>query len=271
MLRVEHKRHYLHDRQPVARYLVSRGCQTDILMAAALGDVDLAQMLLAADPECVRTRVEARSVYASMLGERRTAHSVASDFGHEDVFQLLMRHTPADLRFELACELGEEATIQEIARLSLRDPVKLPDAARSNNTSAVRLMLAAGWPIDARGEMGATALHWAAFNGNAEMTREILKFHPALELKSLEQESTAFDWAVFGSGNSWHSETGDYAGTVQWHFCKPALDCPRIGKNWNREKMCCSCLSLLQNPGSHCPLILNHGCLEGIQKVPSQP
>jgi hypothetical protein len=33
MLRVEHKRHYPQDRQDVARYLVSRGCRTDILMA----------------------------------------------------------------------------------------------------------------------------------------------------------------------------------------------------------------------------------------------
>src|SRR6185312_8770586 len=36
MLRVEQRRHYPHDRQDVARFLVSRGCYTDILMAAAL-------------------------------------------------------------------------------------------------------------------------------------------------------------------------------------------------------------------------------------------
>ncbi len=41
MLRVEQKRHYPRDRQNVARYLVSRGCRTDILMATALGDADL--------------------------------------------------------------------------------------------------------------------------------------------------------------------------------------------------------------------------------------
>lgn len=35
MLRVEHKRHYPRNRQEVARYLVSRGYRTDILMAAA--------------------------------------------------------------------------------------------------------------------------------------------------------------------------------------------------------------------------------------------
>jgi len=52
-------------------------------------------------------------------------------------------------------------------------------------------MLEAGWPVDTLGEMGATALHWAGFNGNSEMTRQILRFHPALELKSREYEGDA--------------------------------------------------------------------------------
>jgi ankyrin repeat protein len=76
-------------------------------------------------------------------------------------------------------------------------------------------MLSAGWPVDARGEMGAAALHWAAFNGNVEMAREILHFHPTLELKSSDHEATALGWAIFGSGNSWHRDSGDFAGTVR--------------------------------------------------------
>ena len=56
-------------------------------------------------------------------------------------------------------------------------------------------MLEAGWPVDTPGEMGATALHWAGFNGNAEMTRVILRLHPDLELKSQEYAGTALSWA----------------------------------------------------------------------------
>ena len=37
------------DRQDIARYLVERGCQTDILMAAALGDIELVRRQLDAD------------------------------------------------------------------------------------------------------------------------------------------------------------------------------------------------------------------------------
>jgi ankyrin repeat protein len=234
MLRVDQKRHYPHDRQDVARYLVSRGCQTDILMAAALGDVDLVRRHLDSDPACIRMSVSEEwfpkqnpraggTIYIWTLGAHRTAHSVARDFGHEDVYQLLLQRTPEDLKLSLACELGDEAAFRAFLSkhpdaaktLSEADQRKLPDAAQTNNTEAVRLMLEAGWPVDTPGEMGATALHWAGFHGNAEMARQILRFHPALELKSQEYAGTALSWALFGSGNGWHRDTGNYVGTVQ--------------------------------------------------------
>ncbi len=234
MLRVDQKRHYPRDRQDVARYLVSRGCRTDILMAAALGDADLVRRHLDSDPNCIRMSVSEEcfpkqdpraggSIYIWMLGAHRTAHTVARDFGHEEVFQLLMERTPEELKLALACELGDEASFhvflardpQAATKLSEERQRKLPDAAQSNNTKAVRLMLEAGWPVDTPGEAGATALHWAGFHGNAEMARTILKHHPTLELKSREYEGTALGWALYGSGNGWNRDTGDYVGTVR--------------------------------------------------------
>jgi ankyrin repeat protein len=163
------------------------------------------------------------TIYIWTLGAHSTAHTVARDFGHEDVFQLLMERTPDHLKLALACELGDEAVFHEFLSrrpnaaetLPETDQRKLPNAAQNNNTKAVRLMLEAGWPVDAPGEMGATALHWAGFHGNAEMTRAILRFHPALELQAREHKGTALGWAVFGSGNGWHRDTGDYVATVQ--------------------------------------------------------
>jgi hypothetical protein len=234
MLRVQLKRHYPWDRQEVARYLVSRGCRTDILMATALGDMDLVRRHLDRDPGCIRMSVSedwfpkqdpraGGTIYIWTVGAHRTAHSVAHDFDHEQVLQLLMERTPEDLKLALPCELGDEAAFQEFlskyldaARtLSEADARKLPGAAQNNNTNAVRLMLEAGWPVDTQGEMGATAPHWAGFNGNAGMTRQILRFHPALELKSREHEGTALGWAIYGSGNGWHRDTGDFLGTIQ--------------------------------------------------------
>jgi hypothetical protein len=234
MLRAEQKRHYPHDRQDVARYLVSKGCYTDILMASALGDMKLVRQHLEQDPKCIRMSVSKEwfpmknpraggTIYIWQLGAHRTAHSVARDFGHEDVYQFLLKHTPEDLKLALACELGDDAAFHEfLARnpdaaknLFEADVQKLPNAAQTNNTNAVRLMLQAGWPVDTQGEYGATALHWAGFHGNAEMARVILRFHPTLELQSREYASSALSWAFYGSGNGWHSETGDYVGTIR--------------------------------------------------------
>src|ERR1043166_5571522 len=47
----------IRERQEVARYLVRRGCKTDILMAAALGDSELVGKHLDADPQCIYMRV----------------------------------------------------------------------------------------------------------------------------------------------------------------------------------------------------------------------
>jgi len=234
MLRVEQARHYPRDRQEVARYLVSRGCRTDLLMAAALGDVNLVRHHLDTDPACIRMSVSEAwfpkkdpraggTIYIWKLGANRTAHVVARDFGHEQVFELLMERTPEDLKLALACELGDESTFQDYLirnpdatkTLSDAERRKLPAAAQNNNTKAVQLMLEAGWPVNTPGEMGATALHWAGFNGNAEMTRVLLRFHPDIETKSREYEGTALSWAIYASGNGWHRSTGDFVGTVR--------------------------------------------------------
>ncbi|HZS61245.1 MAG TPA: hypothetical protein VFA43_18355, partial [Gemmatimonadaceae bacterium] len=191
MLRVTQTRHYPRDRQDIARELVARGCKTDILMASALGDKALVRHHLDTNPESIRTRVDGRyfpnsnpkaggTIYIWVLGAHRTAHSVAKSFGHPDVYELLMAHSPTDLRLAIAAEVGDEAAFREVQRLrpdlvatlSDDDKRKLADAAENNNLDAVRLMLGAGWPVDFIGAHGGSALHWAAFHGNAAMTRE---------------------------------------------------------------------------------------------------
>ena len=157
------------------------------------------------------------------FGPGKTPHLVARDFGHEGVFQFLMERSPEDVKLAQACELGDEDAFRAlvagrpnlIETLSEEERRRLPDAAQSNNLGAVRLMLAAGWPVDVTGEYGLTALQWASWHGNAAMVREILRYGPQLELKDREHEITALGSALHGSENSWHRQTGDYGATVQ--------------------------------------------------------
>ena len=222
------------ERTEVARFLVQRGAQTDLLLASALGDIERVRQHLDADPGCIRMRVT--DEYFPMIGGKAggticqwtlgwyvSAHVVAKEFGHPDVLRLLIERSPADVKLLAVVLDGDEAAAKAllaahpdlVAQLSLADQRHLAHAARNNQLATVRLMLACGWPVDARGQHGGMALHWAAFHGNAEMAEVILRYHPPLEVPDLDHHSTPMGWAVFGSMNGWHSATGNYAGTVE--------------------------------------------------------
>ena len=78
-------------------------------------------------------------------------------------------------------------------------------------------------PSDARersacgraGQHQATPLHWAAFHGNVEMAKIVLRHEPPLEARDADFNGTPLGWAIHGSENGWNCETGDYAGTVE--------------------------------------------------------
>ena len=224
----------MRDRQEVARYLVARGCRTDLLMATALGDMALVRKHLEMDPGCIRMCVSrdyfpmrnphaGGTIYIWTLGQNKTAHMIAREFGREEIFQLLMERSPMELKLAQACELGDEDTFATLLAsrpnlaetLSNDDCRKVADAAQSNNIKAVQMMLAAGWPVDARGQHGATALHWAGFHGNAEMAREILRLNPPLEATDRDFRGTPLGWTVYGSEHGWRSKTGNYAATAE--------------------------------------------------------
>jgi ankyrin repeat protein len=222
------------ERQEICRYLVGRGCKTDILMAAALGDERLARQHLDADPECIRTRVtdeyfpmvggkSGGTIYQWTLGWYVSAPEVAKQFGHENLFQELMHRSPANAKLVTAAWLGDEQLVDSllhtdaalVSKLSPADERQIAHAARNNNFAAVRLMLCAGWPINACGQHGATPLHWAAWHGNVEMVRLILRHNPPLEPLDRDFRSTPLGWAIHGSDNGWCREKGHYVTTVE--------------------------------------------------------
>jgi ankyrin repeat protein len=221
------------DRQDIARYLVGRGAGTDILMAAALGDVALVRRHLAADRNSIRTSVSEEffpkqdprsggSIYIWTLGAHKTPHMVAREFGHQDVLELLMKHTPDSMNLAMACELGDAAIVAGLlARqpdlprtLENDDRRRLAVAAQNDDVGAVRRMLESGWPSDVRGQHGATPLHWAAWHGNVDMVRELLRRSAPFDAVDEDYGGTPADWAVHASVHGWHPQTGDYAGVL---------------------------------------------------------
>lgn len=222
------------ERQDLARYLITRGCATDILMASTLGDLDLVRKHLDADPDAIRMRVSDEyfpmiggktggTIYQWTLGWYVSAHQIAKDFGHEHVFKFLMERSTNEIKLITACWLGDEATVTSllaaepnlVARLREAERRQLAHAARNNDLSAVRLMLMIGLPVDGHSQHNATPLHWAAFQGNAEMAELILQKHPPLEVTDADFNATPLGWAIYGSEHGWHRETGNFAAVVE--------------------------------------------------------
>ena len=221
-------------RPEIARYLVGRGCQTDILMAAAVGNLDLIRRHLDADPDSIRMRVSDEyfpmisprsggTIYQWELGWHVSAVQVARSFGHSESFDLLMERSPADENLLNACWLHDEAAVRSLlaqqpnlaTQLTPSSRRHLAHAARNNDTMAARLMLEAGLPVDIYTQHHATPLHWAAWHGNAELVVLILRSNPPLHDANNDYKGTPVDWAVHGSQNGWSRQTGDYAPTLE--------------------------------------------------------
>ena len=218
------------DRHAVAQFLISRGCRTDLLMASAVGDLDVVRRTLDADPGTIHMRVTDEyfpliggktggTIYQWTLGWYVSALDVARKFGHDAVLELLVERSPAAVRLLDACWRGDEAAVRALKS----EPVELREgerrhvalAARNNTLDAVRLLLEIGLPVDATGQHRATPLHWAAFHGNREMTTLLLEHGAPLEVVDADFNGTPLGWAIHGSEHGWYCKSGDYAGTVE--------------------------------------------------------
>ncbi len=223
----------IRERQDVVRYLISVGSETDILIAAALGDMAMVRSILDADPDAIGTAVNERwfpmknpraggTTYIWTLGQGQTPLMVAREFGHDDVLALLMERSPDDIKLAQACLLGDEQLFEQFltgrretgAALTPDLQQQIVTAAMNNNTDAVRLMLRAGWPAGARGPHGGTPLHWAAWHGNAAMAREILRYDPLVDARDDTYDGPPLGWALHGSVNSWLRKSGNHAAVV---------------------------------------------------------
>ncbi len=92
------------------------------------------------------------------------------------------------------------------------------DAARNNKTAAVEAMLDRGFPVTATSQHGAMPLHWAAWHGNPDMVRAVLRHHPPLDARDRDHDGTAMGWLIHGAIGGWKGIS-----TGQHDQCAPLL------------------------------------------------
>ena len=222
------------EHQDVVRLLVERGCRTDLLMACALGDPDLVRRHLDADPASIAMTVSPRwfpmrnphaggCIYIWSLGNRMSAHGVARRFKREAVLALLDERATLPIRLAAACDAEDAGAVESLLRErgapaldgDAATASRIVDAAQRDSGQAVALFVRAGWPASVRNESGATALHWAAFHGNAVAVRALLAGGADRTLLDPMHHNSPLGWAEFGADHSWRREHGDYPAVLE--------------------------------------------------------
>jgi ankyrin repeat protein len=144
----------------------------------------------------------------------RTPYAFAISKGRTDLADLLRSYGAADdasAADELlaACLSGDLAAARRFAERDHGLPGSLTDeqraaalarAAETGNAAGLVVMLDLGFPADARGELGATPLHTAAYAGSAGVAALLLHRGADLEATDGNWNSTPLDWALVGSG-----------------------------------------------------------------------
>lgn len=221
-------------RTDVARFLVSRGARADILLASALGDVDRVRRILDEHPEAIDIAVDAEHfpmrgaragghIYTWTLGDGSTPHTVAQAFGNRDVLELLMSRMPDDLRLGIAYQHGDDETAAGLvaarpnimASLSPAARRVVVESTRANDAAAVRRLLRAGWPTVPHAPGQPSALHWAAYCGNAEIVRDLLSSGAEVDAREDRFGGTPLGWALHGAMHAGGKRDGDYAPVIE--------------------------------------------------------
>jgi ankyrin repeat protein len=216
-------------RPEVCRFLLKHGAKADIFMACVLGDLPLAKKLLKANPACLQQRIgkgefvttksEGQHIYVYNIGYTYSPLMLAQK--HEKLYAFLLKHCSIKERFLHACAIADEAAVAKIlakepqiaSTLSAEEAAALPDAAWVHKFDAVRVMLNAGFDVEARGIHQSTALDRASIRGDARIV-DLLLNHGASLTAVNEFGGTPLSACIWGSTN-FCDKQGDYPATVE--------------------------------------------------------
>jgi ankyrin repeat protein/predicted Rdx family selenoprotein len=218
----------------LAQYLVDRGTQVDIFLAAALGLTDNAVAMLRENPALLdettgRGRYgeqppSSSHIYFWTIGSHRSPLDVAAQFKNDDTLAAMLPFATPLQRLRLACRCGDrdgaQALLREqpsiVASLASEDRRAITDAAWNGDARAVSLMLEIGFDPGALGQDQGTALHCAAWQGSAATVAAILEYpsgRALLEQPDGQHGSTPLGWCCHGSLNG--PRNGDFANVAK--------------------------------------------------------
>jgi ankyrin repeat protein len=205
----------------VARFLLENGATPDIFLAAALGDLRLAETLIDSNPACLAHRIGRLSefppighkgrggtIYQWTLAFNSYAHQIALLKGHEELFDLLYKKSDTPTRLLVACLLGRRREAEAIATSNPGLVDLLPAAdhelvARycwetNTNFEAVKLMLDVGFPVaHPERSHGYSPLHNAAWAGSGDLVDLLIARGHPVDLVDPTYNATPLGFAIY--------------------------------------------------------------------------
>src|SRR5215472_14111380 len=165
----------------VARFLLERGAKADIFLAAALGDLALAERLVTEDRGCLAHRIgkspnfpplghdgRGGTIYQWTLRFNSYSHQIALMKRHQAMFDFLYAESDVTTRLLVNCVLARRAEAEAIAKQHPEHShgyTPLHNAAWEGSGDLVDLLISRGHPVDIRDPgYDATPLGYALYD-----------------------------------------------------------------------------------------------------------
>jgi ankyrin repeat protein len=192
--------------------------QTPLHQIASLGGSAAAAALLTAHGARVdEPRHDGRTAYALALraGNHEIAAFLRSQGAASDGLQLTDQLLAA---FQMADSAAARALLERdphlVERLEPDDRQAFFTAAEAGREASVRLMVALGFDPAAEDQVGATALHHAAWHGRPATVKALLELRAPVNARERQFGCSALGWAAHGSQFSRRADD-DYCAVVE--------------------------------------------------------
>ncbi len=192
--------------------------ETPLQRAAASGfDESVMRLLVSHGANVNATRADGKSAYVLAVRSGNTSAaeylaSVGADVNTlTDVDRLL---GACALHDATAAHSLVRADSTLLTRLTAEDRAFLGHYVGDGQRDVVALMISLGWPLADEGEWGGTPLHWAAWNGRAELVRLLVDAGAPINMRDTTYGSSPIAWAAHGSTFCDRRPDSDYLAVV---------------------------------------------------------
>lgn len=177
--------------------------------------------------ELIDLLLEHGAALEAKSGSGYTAYQYAQRMGNSQAAKHLLQRGAVDAlsdadRFIAACMRGDRDLASALLHDNPNSIKNLPaseiravsDAGWKCNWKALELMAELGFYLEARGEHGATALHWLCWFGRIDLVERLLPYNPPLEVVCTAFGCTPFGWTAHGADNC-QNPGGDYVAVAK--------------------------------------------------------